>query len=230
MKLLMADIYLLIDNPWDATLLYAQVEQAAIEQPVGHEARFKKAKLAYYIGQFGWAQAQLNILKASTSKLIANDALELSMFIAENYNLDTTETTMQTFARADFLIFSKQYDKALLTLDSVQKLYAGSSLADDILFRKGNIYEETGNLNEAAKSYDKIVSDYFFDVLADNALFRYAIVQDKLQNFDKADDAYFKLVSEFPGSIYTNEARNKLRTRRDVQPIDDEKTFWKPNF
>ena len=232
MKLLVADIFLLSGNPWDATLLYAQVEQAAIENPIGHEARFKKAKLAYYIGQFKWAQAQLDVLKASTSKLIANDALELSLFIAENYNLDTTETTMQMFARADFLFFSKQYEKALLTLDSVHNLYAGSSLADDILFRKGIIYEEMGNLQEAAKNYDKVVTDYFYDVLADNALFKYALIQDKLQNYEKADDAYFKLISEFPGSIFSNEARNKLRTKRNEQTNSNtiENVFFRPNF
>ena len=95
LKLLLADIYFLSENTWEAILTYAEVEKAAPERPIGHEARFRKAKLAYYTGQFKWAQAQLDVLKASTSKLIANDAMELSMFISDNYNLDTTETTMQ---------------------------------------------------------------------------------------------------------------------------------------
>ena len=42
------------------------------------------------MGDFEWAQAQFSILKASTSKLIANDALDLSVFIMDNLGLDTT--------------------------------------------------------------------------------------------------------------------------------------------
>jgi tetratricopeptide (TPR) repeat protein len=182
MKLLLGDIYFLNNNPWDAILVYAQVEKSVLESPIGHEARFKKAKLAYYTGQFKWAQAQLDVLKSSTSKLIANDAMELSLFIADNYNLDTTETTMQMFARADFYIFSKQYDLAFSSLDSIQSLYPSHTLIDDVLFKKGQIYEATNNLLLAADCYEKISEAYYYDILADNALYRYAIVQEKLKN------------------------------------------------
>ncbi|MDR2011225.1 MAG: tetratricopeptide repeat protein [Bacteroidales bacterium] len=211
-KLLLGDIYFLNNNQWDATLLYAQVEKAAPESTIGHEARFRKARLAYYIGQFEWAQAQLDVLKSSTSKLIANDALELSMFISENYNLDTTEVTMQAFARADFYIFSKQYTKALNTLDSIINLYPNHSLIDDALYRKANIYEVTGNIQMASELYEQIVTKYYYDILADNSLFRYALMQEKLKNFKNAEDAYFKLITEYPSSIFTVEARSNLRS------------------
>ena len=120
MKMLLGDIYMLNNNPWEATLLYAQIEKSNTNANITNEARFRKAKLAYYTGQFEWAQAQLDVLKAGTSKLISNDALELSLFITENYDMDTTESTMQTFARADFFTFSKQYTKALQCLDSIE--------------------------------------------------------------------------------------------------------------
>lgn len=211
MKLLLGDIYFLNGNPWDAILVYAQVEKAVLESPIGHEARFRKAKLAYYTGQFKWAQAQLDVLKASTSKLIANDAMELSMFINDNYNLDTTETTMQIFARADFYIFSKQYELALETLDSVAELYPSHTLIDDVLYKKGQIYEATGNYSTASEYYKEVTDTYYYDILADNALFRYAVLQEKLKNISIAEDSYFKLISDFPGSIYTVEARKNLR-------------------
>ena len=210
-KLLLGDIYFLNDNPWDATLMYAQVERLASERPIGHEARFRKARLAYYTGEFEWAQAQLDILKASTSKLIANDALELSLFITENYDLDTTATTMQIFARADYYSFSKQYEKAMLTLDTIISLYSSHTLIDDALYKKAQILENTNNLEAAAELYNKVFTTYHYDILADNALFRYAIIQEKLKNFQEAQDAYFKLISEYPGSIFTVEAREKLR-------------------
>ncbi len=211
LKLLLGDIYFLNNNPWDAILTYAQVEKASTESPVGHEARFKKAKLAYYTGQFKWAQAQLDVLKSSTSKLIANDAMELSMFIADNYNLDTTEVTMQIFARADFYIFSKQYDKAFATLDSVIALYPSHGLIDDVLYRKAGIYEVGGDYAKAAEFYNQVATTYYYDILADNALFKYAQCEEKLNNKAAAQDAYLKLITDFPGSIFTVEARKNLR-------------------
>lgn len=211
MKLMLGDIHFLNNNPWDAILVYAQVEKAVLESPIGHEARFKKAQLAYYTGQFKWAQAQLDVLKASTSKLIANDAMELSMFIADNYNLDTTETTMQMFARADFYIFSKQYNLAFQSLDSISELYPTHTLIDNVLYKKGQIYEATGNYQLASQFYKEITDTYYYDILADNALFRYAIMQEKLGNKDIAKDAYFQLITDFPGSIFTVDARKNLR-------------------
>jgi tetratricopeptide (TPR) repeat protein len=211
MKLLLGDIYFLNNNQWDATLTYAQVEKNSSESTIGHEARFRKAKLAYYIGQFEWAQAQLDVLKSSTSKLIANDALELSIFISENYNLDTIGTTMQIFSRADFYIFSKQYSKAIETLDSVINLYPHHNLIDDALYRKANIYEATGNIQQASDLFEQVFTSYHYDILADNALFGYALMQEKLKNFKNAEDAYFKLITDYPSSIFTVEARNNLR-------------------
>ena len=212
LKLLLGDIYFLNDNPWDAILVYAQVEKSLTESPIGHEARFKKAQLAYYTGQFKWAQAQLDVLKASTSKLIANNAMELSMFIAENYNLDTTETTMQIFARADFYIFSKQYNLAFQSLDSITELYPSHTLIDDVLFKKGMIYEATNNYEKASEYYNIIAEDYYYEILADNALYRYALMQEKLNNYEIAKESYFKLITDFPGSIYTVDARKSLRS------------------
>jgi len=215
LKLLLGDIYLLSGNPWDAALAYAQVEKESKEQPIGHEARLRKAKLAYYTAQFKWTQAQLDVLKASTSKLIANDALELSLFIAENYNLDTTELTMKMFARADFYFFSNKYQAALQTLDSIENLFKGHSLMDDVLYRKAEIYKKTGNLQKALDYYKRVFTEFGYDILADNAIFNYAIIQEKLRNFDDAKEHYLKLIMDYPGSIFTVDARKNLRNITD---------------
>lgn len=227
LKLLLGDIYFISGNQWDAILYYAEVENSSKESTIGHEARLKKAKLAYYIGQFKWAQAQLNVLKASTSKLISNNALELSIFISENYDIDTTETTMRMFSSADFLLFSKDYKNAILILDSISTQFSTSSLIDDALYRKAFIFEEQGMHAEALNLYKKIFTDYYYDILADNALFRYAIIQNNLKNFTEADDALFKLISDYPSSIFANEARNIIRTKAEERKtIKREIDFW----
>src|SRR5690606_9784397 len=74
-KLQLGDYYILAGKIWDASLIYSQVDKDFREDHLGEEARFRNAKLAYYRGDFKWAQTQLSVLKASTSELIANDAL-----------------------------------------------------------------------------------------------------------------------------------------------------------
>lgn len=219
-KLLLGDIYMLNGNPWDATLTYAQVEKSNSESPIGHEARFKRAKLAYYNGEFDWAQAQLVVLKGSTSKLIANDALELSVFISDNFNMDTTATTMQMFSRADFYIFTKQYNNALDLLDSIRINFPSHSLHDHVLYRKGQIFEQTNNYEKASEYYLQVATDFYYDILADKALFRYGKLQEKLRNYENAEDAYFRIISEFPASIFTVEARIRLREMFDNNLIN----------
>ena len=83
-KLWKGDLLLLLNKPWEASLLYSQVEKTFREDALGEEARYKNAKLAYYTGEFEWAEGQLSVLKTATSELIANDALKLSMLIIEN--------------------------------------------------------------------------------------------------------------------------------------------------
>jgi tetratricopeptide (TPR) repeat protein len=214
-KLLYGDVLLLNNNPWESTIVYAQVEQTNKNNPFGHEARFRKAKLAYYTGQFEWAQAQLDVLKASTSKLIANDAFELSMFISENTALDTTEFAMQMFARADLLIYKHQENLALLTLDSIQELFPNHMLADDIYYRKGQIYEQQGELDSAIEMYNVVLKQYSFDLLADNALHQLSRLYDfGLQDTEHAMQLYEQMMLDYPGSIFTVEARKRYRFLR----------------
>ena len=105
LKMELADIYLFKEEVWEATLLYSQVDKSMKEEPIGHEARFKNAQLRYYIGEFDWALAVLDILKSATSKLVANDAMTLSLMITDNLEYDTI--ALQRLAKADFYIYQK---------------------------------------------------------------------------------------------------------------------------
>ncbi|NCB09543.1 MAG: tetratricopeptide repeat protein, partial [Bacteroidia bacterium] len=116
LKTEMADIYIYINDPWEATLIYSQVIDANKNNTLGDEVKLKKARLGYYLGNFSWAKAQLDVLKASTSKLTANDAMELSLLIGNNLNLDTTALPLQMFALADLYFFQNKDSMALSIL------------------------------------------------------------------------------------------------------------------
>src|SRR3546814_717846 len=126
-KLELGDMYILADDVWEATLLYGQVEKGYKDTPLGQEARFRNARLSYYIGEFEWAKGQLDVLKAATTQLMANDALNLSLLISENPGPDSTFAALRMFARAELLAFRNLPDHALSTLDSIHTLIPSRS-------------------------------------------------------------------------------------------------------
>ena len=222
-KIQYADIMLLSGNIWDALLFYSQVEKDFKENPIGHIAKFKRAKIAYYKGDFTWAQAQLDVLKASTSKLISNDAMDLSLLISDNYNLDTIDLPMMQFARADLLFFQQKYDEAILTFDSILTLFTGHDLSDEIYFRKYKIFSAKNDTESSVKMLEKIINDFSYEILIDDALYNIAkIYENKYNDNAKAMDYYQKIILDYGGSIYASEARNRFRLLRGDE-INEEK-------
>ncbi len=214
-KLDLGDYYLMQNDIWEATLYYAQVDKAYKEDYLGEVARFKNAKLSYYNGDFQWSQSQLNVLKASTSELIANDALELSVFITDNMGLDTSTVAMEMFARADLLILQNKQAEAFTTLDSINQTFAGHALADDVLLARARVHIKKREYEAAVGYLEKILSDFGTDILADNALFMLAdIYENQTDEKQKAMEYYQKILLDQPGSLFIVEARKRFRKLR----------------
>ncbi len=214
-KLDLADIYVLDNQRWEATLLYGQVEKTFSGEPLGQEAKFKNAKLSFYNGDFNWAKAQLDVLKASTSQLIANDALDLSLLIQDNLAFDSTGNALKLYAKADLLQYKNQDDLALITLDSVGRLFPQNDLADDILMLKSKIYLKHFEYSKASDVLKEIIKNYSYGIWADDALFNLAILEeDQLDDKTNAKKHFEELIEKFPGSLYVIEARKRFRNLR----------------
>jgi len=222
LRIELADLNVYADYLWEASLQYAQIIESNKNNPLGDEVKLKKAKLSYYQGEIEWAKAQLDVLKASTSKLIANDAMELSLLITGNYELDTLTEPIGLFARADLYLFRNQSEQALAVLDSFVSIYAGHSLNDQVLMRKALISERAFRFKEAADYYSQIVENYSFSTSADDALFKLAqLNEQKLNNPDKAKEYYKLMLTSFPGSVYVADSRAKFREIRGDFPVND---------
>lgn len=217
-KINLGDFYLMKGEVWESTLLYAQVDKAFNEDIIGHEARFRNAKLSYFNSDFQWAQAQFEVLKSSTSKLIANDALDLSVFIMDNIGLDTTEKPLKMYAAAELLVFQNRFDEAFNKLDSLIVLFPTHSLDDDVLYLKSKIYNKKREYSKQAEVLQKIVDKYAEEIRADNALFELAgLYENQLGDVNKAMELYEKLFIDYSGSTFAVEARKRFRILRGDQ-------------
>ncbi|MBM3400749.1 MAG: tetratricopeptide repeat protein [Bacteroidetes bacterium] len=214
-KLELGDVYILSGELWEAALIYGQVEKSFPNEVFGQEARFKNAKLAYYQGEFLWAKAQLDVLKSSTSQLIANDALNLSLLISDNLQNENDTLALKKFSEAELNIFKNQSETALAILDSIHLLFPSTSLVDDILMAKSKIYLNSNNLDQAIIQLQFIIDNYSSDLWGDDALFMLAdIYENKLNQAEKAIELYQRIINDYSGSLYIIEARKRFRQLR----------------
>ena len=214
-KIKLADFYLMQGEIWEATLLYSQVDKTYKDDLLGHEARFRNAKLSYYAGDFQWAQTQFDILKASTSKLIANDALDLSIFIMDNLGLDTTTTSLQLYSEAELLVFQNRFEESFNKLDSLVTIFPEHTLKDDVYYLKAKVYTKQKDYPNAVKMYEKIIEDHKDEIRADNALFELAdMYENQLNDPEKAKGLYEQIFIDFSDSTLAVDARKRFRKLR----------------
>lgn len=217
-KLTLGDYYLMTGDIWEASLLYSQVDKDFREDYLGEQARFKNALLSYYNGDFEWAQAQLDILKASTSKLISNDAIDRSVFILDNMGVDSIVEPLEMYAATELLLFQNKYDEALLKMDSIKQLFGGHALRDDILYVEANIYTHLKDYDKAIKAYNEIITLHTEEIRCDNAIYELGMLyENQLGEPTKAMELYEKLFIEFSNSTFAVDARKRFRFLRGDQ-------------
>lgn len=214
-KLKLGDFYLMEENQWEATLLYSQVDKDFKEDLLGETARFSNARLSYFLGDFEWAQEQFDILKSATSRLIANDAIDLSVFIMDNLNLDTTTVPMEMFAKAELFIFQNKLNEALQVLDTVSMAYPDHSLQDDILFAKAQIAHKQLKPDLEKAYYEQIIEKYPDEIKADNAMFALASLYEfHYKDLEKAMEIYKTIFTDYNSSTFAIDARKRFRLLR----------------
>jgi tetratricopeptide (TPR) repeat protein len=214
-KIELADILLFTDDVWQATLLYQQAYQDFKNDVLGQEAKFKNAKLSFYIGEFKWAQAQADVLKAATSKFISNDAIAMSLLISENFDPDSNTVALGMYARADLLDYRNAENQALLSLDSIAHQFGDHPILQHVLYKKAEIKRKQGKYSEADSLFTELIKEYPDEILADEALMQSAALNEKqLNNPSKAMALYMELLDKYPGSIFVPDARRKYRMLR----------------
>ena len=211
-KLELADMKLFSGEKWSASLLYKQVEKDHKNDAVGFEAKFKAAKFFYYVGEMEWAKAQLKVLSGATSKLIANDAMELYLLISENISGDSTYDALEIYARADLLSFQKKYIEANTTLDTILNIFPNHNIIDDVYFKKASIAMETKDYKLADTLYSQCISQNPMGPMVDNSLISRARLYDyTFKDKEKAVEFYKTILLDYPGSLFTIEARKRYR-------------------
>ena len=210
-----ADILVFSDQFNQALIMYTQIQYDLKNSELAQEARFKVARTSYFKGDFQWAQNQLKVLKSSTSQLIANDALELSLKIGNNIDKDSLNEGMKIYARAELLGFQQKYPQAIDTLSYVLKQFKGQQIEDDALFTQALYFEHLNDYASAEANLLSLLDFHPESLLYDDTIFKLGVLyRDHLGDPEKAKTMFERIIFEFPSSIYLVDARAAFRKLR----------------
>jgi tetratricopeptide (TPR) repeat protein len=217
--LTLADVLTFSGKYFEAILYYAQVEKARPGTDLADRAKFNRARVAFYQGDFDWAENLFEALKFSVSKRIANDAMEYSILIRDNTGLDTNTEALSFYAKAELLHFRQKYTEALKVLDTLEIGFYGHSLQDELLWTRAEIALKIDDRPLAKKSLKQLLDEYGDDILADNALILLGTLLEEEGKSDEAKDLYEQLLRDHPDSFFTSEARQRIRVIRGDLPM-----------
>ena len=216
LKLKLADI-LVTDQKFNQALLYyAQVQTTLKNSALAQEARFKSARTSYFKGDFDWAEAQLQVLKSSTSQLIANDALDLKLMISDHKFGDSLQTPLRLYANADFLALKHKKSEAIAVLDSLIFTHSTHAIIDQALLLQAKLFEQTQHPQKAKENYLKIIADFPSEILIDDAHFALAeLFRLTFNQPEKAMNHYEEIIFNHPDSIHFVTSKKHYRRLMD---------------
>ncbi|MBT2159961.1 tetratricopeptide repeat protein [Zobellia barbeyronii] len=214
-KLALGDI-LVYDKRFNEALIYfSQIQQNLKNDVLGQNARYKVAQTSFYKGDFDWALTQLKVLRSSTSQLIANDAMQLSLLISDNSLEDSTQTALKKYARADLLAYQNKTKESITELDDILQNHKGEKIEDEALLKQGQLLELSNDYEAAEYNYQKITEFYANGILADDAHFALAeLYRNKMNQPEKAKSHYEKIIYNYQDSYYFPQARKNFRILR----------------
>ncbi|PQJ31776.1 hypothetical protein BST92_07490 [Nonlabens arenilitoris] len=214
-KMLLADILVLQEQFNRALILYSQVQTDLPNDELAQEAQYRVARTSYYQGDFPWSLTQLKVLRSATSKLIANDAMELSLTINDHSLEDTTFVALKAFAKADLKQYQNKRSEAISLYDQLLQNHKGDPIEDEALLNQANLYEMEGNLDAAKNNYQTIIDNFADGILADDAFYKLALLyEDKLNDISKAQALYERIIYDYADSIHFVDARRRFRRLR----------------
>ncbi|QBA65536.1 tetratricopeptide repeat protein [Muriicola soli] len=214
-KMALGDI-LVFDQKFNEALIYfSQIQKNLKNDVLGQEARFKVAQTSFYKGDFDWSLTQLKVLRGSTSQLIANDAMQLSLLISDNSFEDSTQTALKKYAKADLLAYQNKNEEAISILEEIMQQHKGEKIEDEALLKQAELFVEKGDYDSALYNYTKIVEFYGDDILADDAHFAMAeLFRNTLNQPEKAKYHYEKILYNYQDSYFFPQARKNFRILR----------------
>lgn len=179
------------------------------------QARLEVALMHFYIGEFSQAEQILVVLSEETHDEVANNALSLRLLLLENPVQDSAAAALRTFADASLLLRQRKEDEVIAQTEHMLARWGQHPIADDARLLRARAFRQANMVHEALAAFGELSLTHPDSPHADRSLFNYAeILEQDLGDSVAAADAYTDLLTRYPGSLFVNEARERIRTLR----------------
>ena len=214
-KMLLADILVLQEQFNRALILYSQVQTDLPNDELAQEAQYRVARTSYYQGDFPWSLTQLKVLRSATSKLIANDAMELSLTISDHSLEDTTFVALKAYSYADLKQYQNKRQEAISLYDKLLQNHKGDPIEDEALLKQAKLYELESNFEAAKNNYQIIIDNFSDGILADDAYYYLGLLfEDQFKDKNKAQALFERIIYDYADSIHFVDSRRRFRRLR----------------
>jgi TolA-binding protein len=178
-----------------------------------NSAQYRLAEIEFFQNDFDSALALLRPLTENLRADESNDALLLQFFITENQS--QFPEALKLFARAELLHRQLKTAEAAAQFSDIVDLYPAAPLADDALMRQADCSIELRRYDDALQTYTKLLGEYASSIERDRTQFKIAeLYRMYLNDKSKAIAAYEEILKQYPFSLFTEEARKKIRQLR----------------
>ncbi len=214
-EFLLAKLSLRENNLNDALATLVDLEDRLRVGELAESARYQRALLHFYRGEFDAALTFVDVLKENTSTDIANDAIELVILLNENVGPDSTNSALNMLAKAMLLQEQRQSSEAMVRIDSLLLHHPSHPSAAKGRFIRAEILAAQGEYSNAIESLEQIPLIHPSSYLCDKSLFTAAEWSVRFtEDIDRAIGLYTRVVTEYPASVFTAEARRRARSLR----------------
>lgn len=111
----------------------------------------------------------------------------------------------------DFILKSKDYDKAISAFTAFVTDYPKSALVANSYYWLGQLYNKKQKFTQSQKYFSTVVSDFPKSPKRSDALFQVGLINEKLGYLKSAKKSYRKLLKEYPNSSPANLASKRLQ-------------------
>ena len=195
----------------DALMEFARAETLLEDSDEGDMARLKKAMCAFYGGDIPWAKTQLEVLLQSTSKSIANDALENALMISANSVEDTLMEGLGLIRIPMLLEAQGKTSKAIEKYKALKKVLIAHELYDDVCLKLGKLYLDGAQWEAALAEFSLVQQAAGEGMWKEDALFFAAMCRFELKQ-SEAQLALEQYLLNYPAGLYFEQARTMYRT------------------
>ncbi len=194
-----------------ALIEYARAETLLGDSKEGDESRLARAMCAFYGGDIDWAKTQLEVLLQSTSKAIANDALENALLIAANTVEDTLFEGLQILRVPMLLEILNKNEEALKAYEEAGRILLANEVYDDLLYKMGKVQLKLGKYDAAASTFLVLQGAAGEGMWKEESYFYYAKSLYDSKDI-KAQLATEQYLLKYPSGFYNEQARLMYRT------------------